>query len=157
MRDAAGRGDRTIIRNLKHATDVTNKNRNTMSQWIVETEWLAEVFREDREGGLWSLTGGVAESRNFGEAWGVCAGRPGSSPEPPEDARVVSEEPGLPRVREGRDEVTSKVVRKPREVTVFWWPAPPPPTPPRRHDPVAAGLGGRGCAGRVPPPWRKCA
>ena len=75
--------------------------------------------------GFWSLTGGVAESRNFGEAWGVCAGRPGSSPEPPEDARVVLEEPGLPRVREDRDEVTSKVVRRPREVTVFWWPAPP--------------------------------
>ena len=79
-----------------------------------------------RWGGGWSLTGGVAESRNFGEAWGVCAGRPGSSPEPPEDARVVLEELGLPRVREDRDEVTSKVVRRPREVTVFWWPAPPP-------------------------------
>ena len=77
--------------------------------------------------GFWLLTDGVAEGRNFGEAWGVRAGRPGSSPEPPEDARVVLEEPGLPRVREDRDEVTSKVARKPRDVTVFWWPAPPPP------------------------------
>ena len=36
--------------------------------------------------------------------------------------------PGLPRVHEDRDEVTSKVARRPREFfykTVFWWPAPP--------------------------------
>ena len=65
--------------------------------------------------GFWLLTDGVVEGRNFGEAWGVRAGRPGSSPEPPEGARVVLKEPGLPIIRKDRDEVTSKVVRRPRK------------------------------------------
>jgi len=47
VRDVVVRGDCTIIRNLKHATDVTNKNLKAMSQWMIETlkvdsEWLAE-------------------------------------------------------------------------------------------------------------------
>ena len=102
--------------------------------------------RIGRVRGLWLLTGGVAEGQNFGEAWGVCAGRPGSSPEPPEDARVVLEEPGLPRVREDRDEVTSKVVRKPREVTVFWWPAPPVEARPGGRRARRKGMRGPGSA-----------
>ena len=39
-----------------------------------------ELFREDREGEGVLDTAGVARGSNFGEAWGVRVGRPGSSP-----------------------------------------------------------------------------
>jgi len=39
-----------------------------------------EVFREDREGEGALFADGIPEGRNFGEAWGVCVGRPGPSP-----------------------------------------------------------------------------
>ncbi|CAE7824831.1 unnamed protein product [Symbiodinium sp. CCMP2592] len=47
VRDAVIRGDRTIIRNLKAATDVTNGNMKKLAEWSVlsnraETGWLAE-------------------------------------------------------------------------------------------------------------------
>jgi hypothetical protein len=47
VRDAVVRGDRSIIRNLKRATDVTNKNVDRLSEWIVKSArvdagWLAE-------------------------------------------------------------------------------------------------------------------
>ncbi len=69
--------------------------------------------------GLWLLTGLLSVGTSARRGAYVWAG-PGHPREPPEDARVVLEEPGLPIVREDRDEVTSKVVRRPREVTVFW-------------------------------------
>ncbi|CAE7628987.1 unnamed protein product, partial [Symbiodinium necroappetens] len=47
VRDAVIRGDRTILRNLKKATDITNGNTAKLAEWIVKTQqldvsWLAE-------------------------------------------------------------------------------------------------------------------
>ncbi|CAE7198800.1 ANKRD50, partial [Symbiodinium natans] len=47
IRDAVIRGDRTILRNLKKATDITNSNTEKLAEWIVKTQqldagWLAE-------------------------------------------------------------------------------------------------------------------
>jgi len=47
VRDAVIRGDRSIIRNLKQATDVTNQNLDQLSSWIVKSAqvdagWLAD-------------------------------------------------------------------------------------------------------------------
>eukprot|EP00933_Yihiella_yeosuensis_P021070 TRINITY_DN16769_c0_g1_i1.p1 TRINITY_DN16769_c0_g1~~TRINITY_DN16769_c0_g1_i1.p1 ORF type:complete len:2816 (-),score=557.46 TRINITY_DN16769_c0_g1_i1:303-8750(-) len=54
-RDAAVRGDRTIIRNLKRATDVTNGNLDMLAKWIVKTAqvdagWLGSKL--DFEGAM---------------------------------------------------------------------------------------------------------
>eukprot|EP00438_Fugacium_kawagutii_P002582 Skav219270 [mRNA] locus=scaffold1380:116525:119289:- [translate_table: standard] len=57
VRDAVVRGDRAILRNLKSATEVTNKNMKKMVEWWVpanraETGWLAAKLdtTEDRLG-----------------------------------------------------------------------------------------------------------
>ncbi|CAE7227410.1 ANKRD50 [Symbiodinium natans] len=47
VRDAVVRGDRTILRNLKKATDITNGNNEKLADWIVKTAqldagWLGE-------------------------------------------------------------------------------------------------------------------
>jgi len=47
VRDAVIRGDMTINRNLKKATDITNKNAQALAKWstdttISQTDWLAE-------------------------------------------------------------------------------------------------------------------
>jgi len=46
VRDAVVRGDRSILRNLKAATDITNRNMKTLTEWAAssakaETGWLA--------------------------------------------------------------------------------------------------------------------
>ena len=55
VRDAVIRGDRTILRNLKKATDITNGNTAKLAEWIVKTQqldvsWLAE---EESTTNLW--------------------------------------------------------------------------------------------------------
>jgi len=74
VRDAVVRGDRSILRNMKTATDITNRNLDKMSSWIVETTrvdagWLGDKmdysdvvngfhFQEIKD----AIAGGSAES-----------------------------------------------------------------------------------------------
>eukprot|EP00928_Gymnodinium_smaydae_P029114 TRINITY_DN2201_c0_g1_i2.p1 TRINITY_DN2201_c0_g1~~TRINITY_DN2201_c0_g1_i2.p1 ORF type:complete len:2702 (-),score=420.67 TRINITY_DN2201_c0_g1_i2:73-8100(-) len=50
VRDAVIRGDRSIVRNLKRATDITNRNMDALSTWIVKSArvdagWLGDMVK----------------------------------------------------------------------------------------------------------------